>query len=83
LDKNDDNNDNGIIGDNNNDGIIDDNNDEVVLNVLVASPDGKEVYKEELRGQNPEELGNLAADLLTQKGAKDLIDRVKQELEGE
>jgi hydroxymethylbilane synthase len=62
---------------------IDDNNDEVVLNVLVASPDGKEVYKEELRGQNPEELGNLAADLLTQKGAKDLIDRVKQELEGE
>jgi hydroxymethylbilane synthase len=62
---------------------IDDNNDEVVLNVLVASPDGKVVYKEELRGQNPEELGHLAADLLTQKGAKDLIDRVKQELEGE
>jgi hydroxymethylbilane synthase len=62
---------------------IDDNNDEVVLNVLVASPDGKEVYKEELRGQNPEELGHLAADLLTQKGAKDLIDRVKRELEGE
>jgi hydroxymethylbilane synthase len=62
---------------------IDDNNDEIVLNVLVASPEGKEVYKEELRGQNPEELGNLAADLLTQKGAKDLIDRVKQELEGE
>lgn len=62
---------------------IDDNNDEVILNVLVASPEGKEVYKEELRGQNPEELGNLAADLLTQRGAKDLIDRVKRELDGE
>ncbi len=57
--------------------------DEVVLNVLVASPDGKEVYKEELTGQNPEELGNQAADLLIEKGAKDLIDRVKRELDGE
>jgi hydroxymethylbilane synthase len=62
---------------------IDDSNDEVILHVLVASPDGKEVYKEELRGQNPEELGNLAADHLIQKGAKDLIDRVKRELDGE
>ncbi|HJV30828.1 MAG TPA: hydroxymethylbilane synthase [Bacillales bacterium] len=58
-------------------------NDEVVLKVLVASPDGKEVYKEELKGQNPEELGQKAADLLIQKGAKDLIDRVKRELDGE
>ncbi|MDR7001460.1 hydroxymethylbilane synthase [Neobacillus niacini] len=57
--------------------------DEIVLNVLVASPEGREVYKEELRGQNPEELGVQAADLLTQKGAKDLIDRVKRELEGQ
>ncbi|WML45571.1 hydroxymethylbilane synthase [Neobacillus sp. PS3-40] len=60
-----------------------DDNDEVVLHVLVASPDGKEVYKEELKGQNPEEIGNLAADLLIKKGAKELIDRVKQELDGE
>ncbi|WP_462412409.1 hydroxymethylbilane synthase [Neobacillus sp. Marseille-QA0830] len=57
-------------------------NDEVVLNVLVASPEGQEIFKEELRGQNPEELGVQAADLLTQKGAKDLIDRVLRELEG-
>lgn len=56
--------------------------DEVVLNVLVASPDGKEVYKEELTGKNPEELGNKAADLLIDKGAKELIDRVKRELDG-
>ncbi|MED1468419.1 hydroxymethylbilane synthase [Bacillus salipaludis] len=56
--------------------------DEIALKVLVASPEGREVYKEELRGNNPEELGVQAADLLIQKGAKDLIDRVKRELEG-
>jgi hydroxymethylbilane synthase len=57
--------------------------DDVVLNVLVASPDGKEIYKEELTGKNPEELGIKAADVLIDKGAKDLIDRVKRELDGE
>ncbi|MFJ7727128.1 hydroxymethylbilane synthase [Neobacillus sp. NPDC097160] len=58
-------------------------NNEVVLNVLVASPEGHDVFKEELRGQNPEELGIQAADLLIERGAKDLIDRVKRELEGQ
>ncbi|PFO03538.1 hydroxymethylbilane synthase [Bacillus sp. AFS076308] len=57
-------------------------NDEVILNVLVGSPEGQEIFREELRGQNPEELGMQAADLLIKKGAKDLIDRVKRELEG-
>lgn len=57
-------------------------NDEVVLNVLVASPDGKEVYKEELTGKNPEELGEKAADILIDRGAKDLIERVTRELDG-
>ncbi|XJZ26392.1 hydroxymethylbilane synthase [Bacillota bacterium Lsc_1132] len=60
-----------------------DGNEEIVLNVLVASPDGTDVFKEEVRGQNPEELGILAADLLIQKGAKNLIDKVKQELDRE
>ena len=59
-----------------------DENDEVILNVLVASPDGQEVYKEELRGSDPEALGIQAADLLIQKGAKALIEKVKRELEG-
>jgi hydroxymethylbilane synthase len=58
-------------------------NDEIVLNVLVASPEGHEIIKEEVRGQNPEELGVQAADLLIQKGGKDLIDKVKRELEGQ
>jgi hydroxymethylbilane synthase len=59
-----------------------DENDEIVINVLVGSPEGQEIFREELRGQNPEELGNQAADLLIKRGAKDLIDRVKRELEG-
>lgn len=58
-------------------------NDEIVLNVLVARPEGQEIFKEEVRGHNPEELGIQAADLLIQKGAKDLIERVKRELEGQ
>ncbi|WP_066385984.1 hydroxymethylbilane synthase [Neobacillus mesonae] len=57
-------------------------NDEIVLNVLVGTPEGQEIFKEEVRGQNPEELGIKAADILIEKGAKDLIDRVKRELEG-
>ncbi|MBV7506010.1 hydroxymethylbilane synthase [Bacillus sp. sid0103] len=58
-------------------------NDEIVLNVLVGSPEGHEIIKEEVRGQNPEELGVQAADLLIQKGGKDLIEKVKRELEGQ
>ena len=58
-------------------------NDEIVLNVLVASPEGQEIIKEEVRGHNPEELGLEAADLLIQKGGKDLIEKVKRELEGQ
>lgn len=56
--------------------------DEIVLNVLVARPEGQEIFKEEVRGFNPEELGVQAADLLIEKGAKDLIEQVKRELEG-
>ncbi|WML30535.1 hydroxymethylbilane synthase [Neobacillus sp. OS1-32] len=57
------------------------NNDEIVLNVLVGTPDGRQILKEEVSGHNPEELGRKAADILIERGAKDLIDRVKQELE--
>ncbi|MFE8703421.1 hydroxymethylbilane synthase [Cytobacillus sp. FJAT-54145] len=56
---------------------------EVVLTVLVASPDGKIIFKEQLKGQDPEQLGRDAANILIDKGAKDLIDKVKQELDEE
>jgi hydroxymethylbilane synthase len=56
---------------------------EIVLTGLVASPDGKTIYRERVIGQDPEQLGELAASLLIEKGAKTLIDEVKKELEGE
>lgn len=57
--------------------------EEIVLTALVGSPDGKTIFKEQVTGTNPEELGELAADKLISQGAKDLIDKVKQELDSE
>jgi len=56
---------------------------EIVLTALVGSPDGKTIFKEIVKGTNPEEIGNLAAEKLISQGAKDLIDQVKQELDSE
>ncbi|MFT8320553.1 MAG: hydroxymethylbilane synthase [Bacillus sp. (in: firmicutes)] len=52
---------------------------EVVLTALVTSPDGKTVYKEKISGNNPVDVGELAASVLTKKGAKKLIDQLKEE----
>ncbi|WP_449619995.1 hydroxymethylbilane synthase [Robertmurraya sp. Marseille-Q9965] len=60
-----------------------DENEKIVFTGLVASPDGKTIYKERLEGTNPEELGNAAAKYLTDKGAKALIEQVKKELDEE
>ncbi|MDQ0270005.1 hydroxymethylbilane synthase [Cytobacillus purgationiresistens] len=57
-------------------------NEEIELIGLVGSPDGKIIYKEMGSGTSPEEIGNNTAEKLTQMGAKQLIDRVKEELEG-
>jgi hydroxymethylbilane synthase len=60
------------------------NEDEkIVLTALVASPDGKTIYKERLEGSDPEQLGTAAANYLIDKGAKALIDEVKEELDSE
>ena len=58
-------------------------NDEIVLTGLVASPDGKTIYKEQEIGQNPEELGKKVANNLIELGAKDLIKTVTEGLERE
>ncbi|MDQ0216464.1 hydroxymethylbilane synthase [Oikeobacillus pervagus] len=55
--------------------------EDIVLTVLVASPDGKTVYKEMVKGTKPEEVGVRAAKQLSDLGAKVLIDQVKQELD--
>jgi len=56
---------------------------DIVLTALVGSPDGKIIYKEQVKGQDPEQVGIQAANALIKKGAKDLIDQVKAELDGE
>ncbi|MDZ5470786.1 hydroxymethylbilane synthase (plasmid) [Bacillus sp. 31A1R] len=56
---------------------------DIVLTALVGSPDGKIIYKEQVKGQDPEQVGIQAANALIEKGAKDLIDQVKAELDGE
>jgi hydroxymethylbilane synthase len=56
---------------------------EIELTGLVGSPDGKVIYKEALTGTNPEEVGIKMAEKLTEQGAKELIDRVKEELDGQ
>ncbi len=55
---------------------------EIVLIGLVASSDGKMIYKAQLSGNDPEKLGELVANKLIESGAKTLIDQVKKELEG-
>ncbi|MGE8206068.1 hydroxymethylbilane synthase [Heyndrickxia sp. NPDC080065] len=54
---------------------------QVALTALVADPNGQTIFKETVVGDNPEAVGEKAAELLTSQGAKELIDRVKQELE--
>ena len=53
--------------------------EEVVLTALVASPDGKTVYKEMASGRNPEQVGEEAADRMIQMGAKRLIEELARE----
>lgn len=57
--------------------------DQGMLNItgLVASPDGKIILKEELTGQEPKQLGVELANLLIEKGAADILEQVRKELE--
>jgi len=59
--------------------ILDDN--QIELTALVASPDGKIVYKETVTGWEPRLVGEEASKLLIDQGAKKLIDQVRDELE--
>jgi hydroxymethylbilane synthase len=56
-------------------------NGDVALTGLVASPDGKTIYKEYIVGPNPQQVGEKVAESLTDLGAKALIDQVKEELD--
>ena len=56
-------------------------NGDVTLTALVASPDGKVIYKEMTSGSDPVQVGRDAAKLISEEGGKELIDRVKEELD--
>ncbi len=55
--------------------------EEIVLTTLVGSPDGKIIYSEQTKGTDPDRVGIEAANRLIKKGAKALIDKVKEELD--
>lgn len=55
--------------------------DDVVLTALIASADGKQVFKEEVRGSDPQEVGKLAAERMQEQGAQDIITKAIQESE--
>ncbi|MUK86959.1 hydroxymethylbilane synthase [Ornithinibacillus sp. L9] len=55
--------------------------DEVVLTALVGTPDGKTIIKEVVRGTDPKEVGQIAANKLIDQGAKEIVERVKEELD--
>jgi hydroxymethylbilane synthase len=56
-------------------------NGSVSLTALVAAPDGKVIYKEMVEGADPEAVGHAAAKQISEMGGKELIDRVKEELD--
>ncbi|WP_080874220.1 hydroxymethylbilane synthase [Oceanobacillus timonensis] len=57
------------------------NGEEVILVALVGTPDGKTILKEVVRGTDPVQVGREAADILIKQGAKEIVDRVKEEME--
>ncbi|WP_062104543.1 hydroxymethylbilane synthase [Bacillus niameyensis] len=53
---------------------------QIQLTALVASPDGKIIYKETITGGEPSAVGEEASQKLSAMGAKALIDQVREEL---
>ncbi len=55
--------------------------DDVVLTALIASVDGKQVYKRRSTRNDPQEVGKLAAEKMQEQGAQDIITKAIQESE--
>ncbi|TMW71612.1 hydroxymethylbilane synthase [Alteribacter natronophilus] len=53
----------------------------VQLTALVASPDGKQVFKRTEAGEDPAAVGESVASVLLGEGAKEVLDQVKEELD--
>lgn len=55
--------------------------DQLVLTALVGTPDGKTILKEVAKGNDPVAVGTAAANALIRKGAKEIVEAVKKELD--
>ncbi|HEX6592980.1 MAG TPA: hydroxymethylbilane synthase [Bacillota bacterium] len=55
-------------------------NDVIVLSAMVGSPDGQTILHEVIRGKDPIRVGEQAAKKLVERGAKDIVDQAKEEL---
>ncbi|ADC48654.1 MULTISPECIES: hydroxymethylbilane synthase [Alkalihalophilus] len=54
---------------------------QVSLTALVGSPDGKTILKDTVVGQDPVKVGEEVSERLLEKGAKEILDKVKRELD--
>lgn len=57
-------------------------NGSLEMQALVGSPDGKIIYRDTVQGSEPIALGEELAERLSERGAKELIALVKEEMEG-
>ncbi|WP_202080245.1 hydroxymethylbilane synthase [Caldalkalibacillus salinus] len=53
----------------------------IQLTGFVGSPDGETILKQTLTGDDPQALGRQVAQALIQRGAKDILDKVKEGLD--
>lgn len=60
--------------------ILDDDG-QIKLSAFVGSPDGKTILKQTQKGEDPIQLGQDIADLLLESGAKEILEKVKRELD--
>ncbi len=54
--------------------------DDIILSAMVGSPDGQTILQEVVRGNDPVQVGEQAAQKLLDQGAKDIVDQAKKEL---
>ncbi|UCZ52128.1 hydroxymethylbilane synthase [Bacillus shivajii] len=53
----------------------------ISLTALVASPDGEKVFRETIVGKDPVAIGKEVAEKMLNEGAKEVLDKVKEELD--
>ncbi|MFA9558632.1 hydroxymethylbilane synthase [Evansella sp. AB-rgal1] len=55
-------------------------NGKVSLTALVGSPDGKQIFREKMVGSDPVAIGKEVATKVLNQGAKEVLDKVKEDL---